>query len=618
MGKIQRIDPEALFYFCYTLVYIGVNKLEIFVWSEAITQIMNISLDIGLVVCGVLGFCRVCSIQNEKQEYENRLRVANIAFNKSHEGIIITDKNNNIIEVNNAFTKITGYSKAEVIGRNPRFLKSYYHDEDFYKRLWKSLKDTSYWQGEIWNKHKSGKIYPQCLSIYVNKDKNGKILQYIAIFYDLSEQIEFKNTIELLSYTDILTHLPNRMAIMQKIMAKISTNKFRCLAILMLDIDRFKNINDSLGHVVGDELLKLIAGRLRDSFPECDISRLGGDEFLIVLDESYMNRIVEYIKLVLKIVSDPCVINKEILSVNGSVGVSFYPEDGTDPETLVRNADTALHYAKCKGRNTYALFEVEMYTKATRILRLENTLKSDMSNWAKMVYQPQVCLKTNKVVGVEALLRLQHPVHGNISPQELVQIAEESNSTLYLEKLTIQSALEFDNLLKSFDINIPIAVNVSAVQMKQSEFFNRIKEYLKNTNTKPECLELEITESVIIEDYILERMEKFNQLGIRFTLDDFGTGYSSLNYLHKFSFHKIKIDRSFITNLEYNEVDREIIKAVITLAKGLKVSLVAEGVETDYQLKFLKDHGCDLVQGYYFSKPLDESTCLQYIKNRNF
>ena len=547
-----------------------------------------------------------------RKQSEKELSLAYKVFENMGEAISVTDSDNNYISVNPAFTKITGYTPEEVIGKNPSFMASGRHDREFYQSMWESINTNGYWQGEIWNRRRNAEIYPKWLSIVAVKDTQEKLQNYIAVFSDSSERKAAADRIYYMAHYDALTGLPNRALLHDRILhAIVSAPRLKNkVAILFLDLDRFKNINDTLGHSIGDLLLQSVTERLTACLRSSDtVARLGGDEFIIVIpdlhDASYAATVAQKI---LDSITMPYVIRDIELHTSVSIGISIYPDDGTANEELIANADVAMYRAKEVGRNNFQFFTPEMNNRSFERLTLENKLRRALERQEFVIYyQPQVNSKTGQIVGAEALVRWQHPEMGLVSPGMFIPIAEDSGLIVRIGEWVFREVCRQAKTWQDEGITpIPVAVNLSAVQFRQNNLVEMVANTLKETGLEPEYLELEITESGIMQnsETAVNTLHLLKQMGLKLSVDDFGTGYSSLSYLKKFPIDKLKIDQSFVRDITTDQDDASIVIAIIGMANSLKLSVIAEGVETIDQLSFLNANGCFETQGYYFSTPL--------------
>jgi diguanylate cyclase (GGDEF)-like protein/PAS domain S-box-containing protein len=552
---------------------------------------------------------------SERKKSEKDLSLASTIFENLSEATVVTDAENKIVSVNPAFTRITGYGPNEAIGRNPRIMSSGRHDKEFYRAMWTSINETGHWQGEIWDRRKNGEIYPKWLSISTIKDKHsGKVRDYIAIFSDITERKEAEKRIQFMAHYDALTGLPNRALLYDRLSQNLShaQRNNKRVAVLFLDLDRFKTINDSLGHTVGDLLLQSVAERLKECLRAGDtVARLGGDEFVVILpdleDADYAGLVAGKI---LECVAEPHVIRGRDLSTTASVGISVYPQDGGDRETLIKNADVAMYKSKEAGRNNYLFFQEEMNARAVERLSMENSLRRALErNEFALYFQAQVDTAAGRIIGAEALIRWLHPAMGLVMPAKFIPIAEESGMIVAIGEWVLRAACMKNRAWQEAGLPpVPVSVNLSALQFRQKELVQIVANTLRETGLEPRYLELELTESSIIQnaEAAINTLKELKAMGVQLSIDDFGTGYSNLGYLKRFPIDKLKIDQSFVRDLATDPDDAAIVRAIISLAKSLQLRVIAEGVETKEQLEFLSDHGCAEVQGYYFSKPVPE------------
>jgi diguanylate cyclase (GGDEF)-like protein/PAS domain S-box-containing protein len=539
------------------------------------------------------------------------LELAAGVFAHTVEGIMITDAAGRILSVNPAFTSITGYAAAEAVGQTPRLLRSHRQSEAFYRDLWESLNATGEWRGEVWNRRKDGEAYLQWTSITTINDAAGQPYRRISVMTDITEIRRKDEHIRHQAYHDTLTGLPNRSLLQNRLDhgIKAAQRDGTRIAVLFIDLDRFKVINDSLGHFVGDELLIQAARRLTDSVRASDtVSRQGGDEFVIL---ATIDHIADAVHIAEKIVADmnlPFAIDKHRLNVGASVGISVYPQDGEDAATLLRNADVAMYAAKDAGRGTFRFFDAAMNDRAQHRLTMEAALRRALAhNEFELFYQPKICLADNRYCGMEALIRWRDPVLGLISPLDFIPLAEETGliepiGTWVLETACAQMRRWADGGV----IAGPVAVNVSARQLDDPQFAAKLEAILQRHGLDALHLQLEVTESTVMSDpeTAIEALSKLAALGNTIAIDDFGTGYSSFSYLKRLPIHLLKIDRSFVTDVGNSREDEEIVTAIIQVALALKLMVVAEGVETQQQADFLNGLGCHFAQGYLYAKPL--------------
>ncbi|MBF0219110.1 MAG: EAL domain-containing protein [Gammaproteobacteria bacterium] len=541
------------------------------------------------------------------------LRIKSRAIENTLEGVMISKADNTICYVNPAFEQTTGYTAEEAIGRDPSFLKSGRQDATYYREMWNTLINTGSWSGEIWNRRRSGKIYPEWLSLSTIKDDYGKVEYYVGVFSDISTQTHIRERLHSLAYYDGLTDLPNRHLFHDRIKqtladARRSNSQF---ALLFMDLDRFKVINDTLGHNIGDLLLVKVAERLTSVMREVDtISRMGGDEFLVLLPKTDSAEDCCLVaKKILAQMEKPFELANQLYHISISIGISQFPKDGHDPETLIKNADNAMYRAKATGLNCYQVFSEEMNQKMVKRFSLENDLRQAISkNELEIYYQPLMDIEKGHRFGAEALLRWQHPQKGFIPPDEFIPVAEENGLIVELGNWVLFQVCQQHTAWRAQGLDIGrVTVNLSPHQFLQSNLVQSIHDILQHTEMDAELLGLEITESAAMPnlEYSINTLERLQALGIKIYIDDFGTGFSSLGHLKRLPINALKIDRSFITELPNNQDDVAIVSAIIAMAKSLKLQIIAEGIEDEAQLGFLRSLGCTTGQGYLFSRPVD-------------
>lgn len=553
---------------------------------------------------------------------ENQLKMFSRACDQSPVSIVITNSEGDIQYVNPKFEEITGYLAAEVIGKNPRILKSGYTTEQEYNILWQTISSGQQWSGEFHNQKKNGELFWEHASISPLRDDQGCITHFIAVKEDITKQ---KYNEEILAHQanyDALTDLPNRILVFDRLRQSIiqAQRNHKHVALMFIDLDHFKNINDTLGHELGDYLLKEAATRLTKCLRKSDtVGRLGGDEFLVIvpnLDNPLQAKNIA--NKVLDVLSQPFNLRGEEAFLSASIGISSYPKDGNNASKLVRNADTAMYAAKQEGRNAFAFFTQNMNDVAQSRINIENQLRHAMNrDELSVVYQPFIHLSSAKIVGAEALMRWYNPELGNIAPDQFIPIAEESRLIVDLGEWMLSTACEeVAKWHKQGSSNLWVAVNMSPRQFRTPNLVNVIVDAIAKNGINTNCLELEITERSLVEELpgVRDLIEKLHQMKIRLAIDDFGTGYSSLSYLKRFPFSVLKIDKSFISDLPQDQDAIALVRTMITMAHGLGLVVVAEGIETSAQLEFLRHEGCDYGQGYLFSTPLPASQFQAYLK----
>jgi diguanylate cyclase (GGDEF)-like protein/PAS domain S-box-containing protein len=557
----------------------------------------------------------------EAERVADTLKIYANAFENSGEPILISNKDNEIININKAFTEQTGYTREDVIGKNPRMLSGGQTPASVYQDMWRALNETGFWHGELWDRTKCGRIYPKLASISAIKNKYNEDLFYIASFTDISDRKEAEERIARLAHHDILTGLQNRFSLEGRLEQALSIAKRdkTVVAVMFIDLDHFKNINDSLGHNVGDKLLIEVANRLKHSVRDSDIvARIGGDEFVIVL--TGMQDSTDAAVIAETVSSQVCrtyAIENHTLKTSPSIGISIYPNDGSSVDELLRNADIAMYHAKEQGRNSYHFFTESMLVAAQDRLKIQAELRSALDEGQLVLYyQPQIDVAGQRVSAVEALVRWEHPERGMTPPAEFIAVAEENGFIHELGEWILDEACkQLASWRRQGVGNLRIAVNLSVKQLHSSELAHIVSRMLVKHGLQGNDLELEITETAAMADpaVALRQLDALRGLGVGLAIDDFGTGYSSLGYLKRLPIQTLKLDRTFVRDIEYDQNDLEISTATISLAHNLGLKVVAEGVETEGQLQFLVEHKCDFVQGYYFSKPLPPAEATKYL-----
>ncbi|MCP4118516.1 MAG: EAL domain-containing protein [Desulfobacteraceae bacterium] len=548
----------------------------------------------------------------EKKHYENLLLLSDSVFQNSIEGITVTDADGTIQRVNPAFEGITGYTAGEAVGQNPRILKSDRHSPEFYDNMWADLKQKGQWSGEIWNRKKSGEAYPEWLSITAVTDNKGEVSRYVAVFHDMTEIKRSQEKLRFRTYHDGLTGLPNRLLFEDRLERSVSIaqkNKLQ-VAVLCLDLDNFKHVNESLGHHIGDFFLQEVGKRISQVFTDkTTVSRFGGDQFNIILNSvANAKEAVTCATDMMALFESPFMVEEKEIFANISIGISLFPTDGTTPSALIQNAEIAMHKTKASGKNSYSLFETGMNQRMIKRIELEADLRHGLGkNEFKLYYQPKVSVETGKISGMEALIRWDNAEKGLISPGDFIPVAEETGliepiGAWVLNQACIQTRKWHDLGYES----LKIAVNLSAVQFRDKDLANKIRAALNNAGLHPRFLNLEITESLVMYDVeaAIDTMNRIADLGVSFSIDDFGTGYSSLSYLKRFPVAILKVDQSFVREIPGSKDDMVIARTILSMAKSLNMKTVAEGVETEAQLEFMQANHCDEIQGYYYSPPV--------------
>jgi diguanylate cyclase (GGDEF)-like protein/PAS domain S-box-containing protein len=545
------------------------------------------------------------------KQREEALALNADVFRNTSEGIVICDADNRIVSVNHAFTEITGYAAHEVLGRNPGLLSSGRHDRAFYRDMWARISASGNWQGEVWNRRRDGDLYLAWLTINVARDREGRVRHYHAIFSDITQRRQTEARISHMTHHDALTDLPNRVLLRDRIALAIrhAERDPGMLAVLFLDLDRFKNVNDSLGHRVGDALLVEVARRICATVRHQDtVSRAGGDEFSLLLPDTDAEGAAHVAQKLLDAIGRPFQVDGHELTPTPSIGIAIFPADGQDVDALLRASDAAMYRAKASGGGVFRFYAPELHRKASRALELENALRGALDrDELELHYQPQVLLGTGRLIGCEALLRWHHPKLGTVSPAEFVPVAEESGLILPIGEWVVRTAAVQNRRWQDSGFPpIVIAANVSAVQFRQTDFGDVIDRILTESGLEARGLELELTESVMSADpeAAIRVMDGLHARGVALAIDDFGTGYSSLAYLKRFSINRLKIDRSFVHDLGRDPSSEAIVEGVIAMARSLGLRTIAEGVETDAQASALASRGCDEAQGFLYGRPM--------------
>ncbi|WP_321528072.1 EAL domain-containing protein [Sedimenticola selenatireducens] len=600
---------------------------QLLVWSRKISLgdysaplIQDSSNEVGQLTDAMAEMAQSISDAHNKLEMSKRsaesiaetLKIYANAFEYSGEAILITDRDNHIINVNRAFTKQTGYELSDVAGKNPRMLSGGDTSVELYREMWRDLERDSFWQGELWDRKKSGEIYPKWAAISAIRDQDGQVLFHIASFTDISDRKAAEARIEHLAHYDMLTGLLNRFSLESRMeQAVLAAKRDRQqLAVLFVDLDRFKYINDSMGHHIGDQLLIEVANRLKNCLRESDIvARIGGDEFVIVLTGlKEMNQVPTLARYLIDQLSQPYSINDNVFDSSPSIGISIYPNDGDNIDELLKTSDIAMYHAKDQGRKNFQFFTESLLVASEERLDFEHQLRSALElDQFELYYQAQVHTLDNQIYGMEALIRWNHPTRGFIGPDRFIPIAEEIDVIHELGAWVIDKACRQLAIWKqTTHTPLQISVNLSAKQLHSDTLIQTVRTAIEKHQIRDGELELEITETVAMSDpeLAVQQLNGLSQLGVSLAIDDFGTGYSSLAYLKKLPINTLKLDRAFVGDIENDRNDAEICMATIALAHNLGLKVVAEGVETTVQRDFLTEHCCDYLQGYLFSKPL--------------
>ncbi len=560
----------------------------------------------------IIGIYIIYNDISDKKTYEDQLKLFKKILEGTSEGLVITDTDGNVEWINNAFEKITGYSLKEIKGKNMRILRSGIQDQSFYEKMWEQLINGEIWNGEVWNKTKEGEIYPVWLTVYNIKDNLNKTTHYVGILRDLSEKKKIDRRIEELKQKDILTGLYNRNYFLELVDDYIKTSKGKEeFSIIYIDIEDFKEINNSLGHHIGDKLLINLAKRLQLLMDDNYIlSRFGGNNFVILLKSiAEKKQLINTARTLLENIKQPLIIENTVLNVLANIGISRFPKDGQDAQTLIRHAEIAMYKSKGQLRRRIYFYSKEMYKEIQERFRLANLLTKAIDNGELTIYYQPIFNISNlkNIVGLEALLRWENPVLGKVPPDKFIPAAEKTGYIIYIGQWVLEQVCKQINLWKQKSTYIvPIAVNISVEQLEQTSFSQKVIEIMEKYNVSPSNIELEITESVSTGDLstIVRNLKQLKKYGIKISMDDFGTGFSSLGQINLFEVDKLKIDKIFIDDLLSIKKKQNLVKSIIAMAKSLSLTVVAEGIETNEQLLCLKQFGCHLGQGYLLSKPL--------------
>ncbi len=552
---------------------------------------------------------------------EDQLRLAASVMGHRLKGMMVCDPEGRIELVNSSFTRITGYALEALVGKTVEHFYSGHQGADYYPALWKRLRESGQWQGELWCRGKDGLLFPASLEFSVIQNPQGQTTHYVGILSDIREREISEERLLYLGHHDILTRLPNRRLLEDRLVQalKQADRKGEQLALMHVDLDHFKPVNESLGSAIGDRILIEAGQRIKNCVRDADtVARMKHDTFIILLTESSeIEHTATIAQKILSLLSEPMLPDVPDIRLTASIGISLYPADSAEPKILLRHAEEAMRRVKNEGRNAYRFYSEEMGAQTLARIELKMAIQRAIEDKEfKVYYQPQVDLRSNTVFCVEALVRWQHPEKGLISPAAFIPMAEETSLILPLGEWVLRMACRQLKLWRAQGLtSLRMAVNLSAVQFRQAQLPSLVQEILEETGINPSDLELEITESITLEniDKGIETMNKLDQLGVRFAVDDFGIGFSSLGYLRQFPIHTLKVDQSFIKDLATNADDAAITAAIIAMAHNLNLDVIAEGVESEAHLDFLREHQCHKVQGYYFSRPLPAEDLEKYL-----
>lgn len=544
-------------------------------------------------------------------------------FENVSEGIMITDEYKKIVMVNPAFEFVTGYTCDDVVGKTPAVLQSGVHELPFYLEMWEQIRQEGIWQGEIWNRRKTGDVYPEWLTIVCVTNDEGEVTNYCGIFTDLSERKIVENELEKRLLTDSLTDVSNRFAYIERMDNLLeSTSAISHSvqhAIYFLDLDRFKQINDTLGHAVGDSILIEVANRLKKLLKNKDIiARYGGDEFVITLTNvKNVKEAAKFAEQIISSIEQPMMINDQEVFISTSIGISVYPVDSKNTEELINCADRAMTYSKKNELNGYSFYFDELQTDAQRVLLLDSELRRAIENREfELHFQPKISMDNEQIQGLEALVRWNSERLGFVSPAEFITYAEDTGLIIPLSELIIEKACEAVIQMQQYGWKTPVAINISSIHFKQQNFLESIQTILERYNMPANNFEIEVTERTVMNsaNETVSKLVRLKQLGFKISIDDFGTGYSSLSYLVRFPLDCLKIDRSFIQHIGSLDEKQAVVDAIIQMSHRLKMKVVAEGVEQAQQVDILRKMNCDIIQGYYYSKPLPLNELMEFME----
>jgi diguanylate cyclase (GGDEF)-like protein/PAS domain S-box-containing protein len=568
----------------------------------------------------VIGLIGLSADITERKQAEERLRLTSKVFENTLEGITITDTQGNIIEVNAAFSKITGYSHEELVGRNPRLLQSGHQSRAFYETMWQSITSTGHWAGEVWNRNKKGEMYPEWLSISAISNAQGAVTHYVGISSDITLLKQHEKQLERIAHYDALTGIPNRTLLSDRMKQAIArtAREQNMMAVCYLDLDEFKPVNDTLGHEAGDHVLIEIVQRIQSAIRGGDtVARLGGDEFVILLlGQERGEECSATLARLLTIIAEPINIMGKSVCLSASIGVSIYPLDDEDSDTLLRHADQAMYVAKQSGKNRFHIYDPALDQRARDQQGLLKNIHTALDqNQFELYYQPKVDLRTQQITGAEALIRWNHPEQGLLSPAKFLPAVENTELDILLGEWVIAGALRQLDQWRAIRLDIEISINISAYHLESSRFAEKLQQQLAQHPALPaNRLQIEVLETVALDDInqVSRIIEQCKKIGVRFALDDFGTGYSSLSYLSNLPVDTLKIDQSFMRNLSASKGDHAIVMGIIALSKAFDLQTVAEGLETQAHFQTLLDMGCDIGQGYGIARPMPAASLLDW------
>jgi len=558
---------------------------------------------------------------SKRKESEANMRKLSSALAQTADSVIITDSSGVIEYVNTGFQETTGFTREEAMGKSPNILKSGLQDTDFYKQLWKTIRAGKVYREVIVNRRKGGEIYYEEKTITPIRDEHDNICNFVSSGKDITDRMRTQERLQYLAHHDVLTKLPNRLLFLDRLSQSMAhtSRSGNLLALMFLDLDRFKVINDTLGHQIGDELLKELAERLQSAIRSEDtVARLSGDEFAVLLmDMHSLDDIAHIANNLLNEVNQPFQMQGRELFLTTSIGIAIYPDNSDDADTMLKHADVAMYKAKSSGRNQYCFYSSEMNEQAHESLSLENDLRRALERAEFcLYYQPQISNADGKVMGVEALLRWVHPQKGLLMPGAFISLLEDTGMIVAVGDWVLHHACKQLRIWHDNGVDIPlISVNIAPRQLLDPGLTKRVQKILQNNRLDPDALELEITESSLMENesMAVKTLQSLHDIGVSIAMDDFGTGYSSLRYLREFPLQTLKIDRSFVCNLPDNEDDCNLATAIIAMGHGMRLKIIAEGVENEKQYQFLKKLSCDITQGYYFSMPVPQEQIAEYL-----